>query len=298
MSARHTRLLALAAAALIALSACGSNGAPPTDPPATDQTTSTDAASDPTTAPAPAPSASAAKVGVPVPDGTIEAKPDPKPRPPLGGGANAAPDANTIVNSYDSRPEAATTFKGWWMFELQTANDVGKDFQKVYWDGIFVCMSRARGAGPEPILTVLDRDLGYDPSGAAGVYAAALRALCMQFNFGWDPNVVDSFGGYNTFYDEEIKRAHSQIVAKAPGQGLTLNGPLSLFSVGLLAKYTCHYLNSTNSTVGLRQYLEQHSRFVDLANPVNPPAFIHLAVTESVFRICLDHHHKFNFSWY
>jgi hypothetical protein len=289
MSGTNRRLLIAAVVTTLALGACGSGATGETDSDVSGITS------------APAATATGNPVDVPVPQGDAQALPNPSPGsyPKLGGGANAAPSGADIVNSYDKSPEAATTFSGWWKFELQTVPDRDKDPQQVYWDGTFVCMSRASGAGQNAIIAVLDQNLNYDTSGAAGVYAAALRALCPQFNPGWDPNIVDVFGGYNTYFDEEIKRAHTEIVTKAPQQGINVSGTISLFSVGLVAKYACNWLNVTNPNIGLREYLQQNAQFLDLANPkYHVIQFTQLVVAEGVFRICFNHHSRLNFSWY
>jgi hypothetical protein len=287
MSGTNRRWLIAAVVTTLALGACSSGTTGSNDGGASDIT------------PAPAATAAGNPVDVPVPEGDPQATPNPSPHPKTGGGANAAPDANTIVNSYDRSQAAATTFSGWWKFELQTVPDRDKNPQQVYWDGTFVCMSRASGAGPDAIITVLDRDLNYDTSGAHGVYTAALRALCPQFNPGWDPNIVDVFGGYNTYFDTEIKRAHTEIVTKAPQQGISVSGTISLFSVGLMAKYACNWLNVTNPNIGLREYLQQNAQLLELANPTNHALqFTQLVVAEGVFRICFNHHSRLNFSWY
>lgn len=152
-------ILAVAATALVA--ACSSQGGDSQETSRSSTTTSTTSPTAPvSTTPAP-------------PASNIGSKPS---------GANAAPGAKA---PYDNSPAAYEKFAAWWNYEVMTSTDAAVAANLVYEAGITACGSRHSRVGTEAISTVLERDLGFTRSGAAGIYKSALEALCPQYNLGY-----------------------------------------------------------------------------------------------------------------
>lgn len=165
---------------LLLLTACGGGetggGTDPTTSTPTTTTTS------PTSTEAETPAVSPAEVP-PIPSGVNTDKPSAE-------GADAGPGAKPFYNGSQT---AYTNFVAWWAYEFQVQQDFNVPADKIYGAGIAVCGSRYQHAGTDAILTVIERDMGFTKAGAAGIYRAALEALCPEYNL-----------GYKTYFDSNV----------------------------------------------------------------------------------------------
>lgn len=179
-------------AATLCLTACGLPGLSPDTSADTSTTTPTVASTPPST---PAPSAST-------------------------GGADAAPGEVP----FDSSAQAKNDFFAWWSYEIQVPQD-DQPLDTVYTAGMAVCTSRYAGAGPDAITTVIERDFGFTRSGAAGIYKAAVEALCPQYNL----------GTYKTYFDRNTDKFIVVAITQMP----QYNDVFKVWDFGWFMKEAC-----------------------------------------------------------
>lgn len=170
---RSLSVKATVVALMLSVAACGNGDNPPNPPTSTASTSSAS------------------------PSTTISGTPSSV--TPTAEGADAAPGAAAY---YDSSQAARSKFASWWAYEVQTDQDAAVPADKAYSAGVSVCLSRYRGAGTAAIETVLERDLGFTKSGAAGIYKSALEALCTQYNL-----------GYMTYFDKNVQTMIAAVTA-------------------------------------------------------------------------------------
>ena len=174
-------------------------------------------------------------------------------------GADAAPNQAPRA-FYVNTQEAAEAFGGWWRYELQAKDDELRGVQQAYIDGIAACAIRANGKAPETAVATL-KQMGWTQGGGAAIYAAAVRTLCPHHDFG----VASSDGtimGWKTYFDEQVNLSYP-LVQRALVQFNLRNQP-NRIDVGWFGKYTCTYLQSTNTSVGLLDYLATQGKWLAL----------------------------------
>lgn len=147
-------------------------------------------------------------------------------------GANAAPQAPMSSSQiYDNSQLAQANFMAWWDYELQVPQDI-REPSAIYEAGIIVCASRARGAGATSIEAVLNKEMGYTPSGASAITRAALASLCPQRDL-----------GYRTYFDRNVTNFAYGVKDK-----ITFNRQPFEYEFGFFMKEVCAAMGT--STIG------------------------------------------------
>ena len=241
------RFAAVMSAIALLLVGCGSNGG--------------DASS--SSAPAPT-STSWTSTPNPTPSSSPEDGPttsvSPTPPPIATGGANAAP-TEPVRSFYDNSQRAATDFGAWWRYELQVRDDELRGVQQAYVDGIAVCEIRATGKSPDTAVATL-KQMGWTEGGGAAIVAAAVRTLCPHYDFG-TASSDGTIMGWKTYFDEQVNLSYPLVLrAMVP---FNLRNQPTHIDVGWFGKYTCTYLQSTNTSIGLLDYLMNQGKGLALS---------------------------------
>lgn len=175
-------------------------------------------------------------------------------------GANAAPN-QAFQGFYVNTQEAATDFGAWWRYELQLRDDEQRGVQQAYIDGIAACGIRANGKTPEAAVGALEQ-MGWTGGGAAAIYAAAVRTLCTHYDFGAsfsDGTIL----GWKTYFDKQVNLSYPLVLQAMVPFGL--RSQPNRIDVGWFGKYTCTYLQTTNTSIGLLDYLMTEGKWLALS---------------------------------
>jgi hypothetical protein len=202
-------------------------------------------------------------------------------------GAAAAPEAAAnYAGTYDASHEAVVRFGQWWEYEAQVPEDQSRDIKTVYNHGVtVVCAGLALGRTGETIRNYLDNDAGYTPSGAAAVYAAALRALCWKYDVGHPAD--NRIGGYQTYFVELVAKAYYKI-AGGPTPLLTYSISLPrVYEFGWLGKLVCGYIAAGRDLNYLLQFLyENNQNMPNVMNPASGDRVGRITVWHTVEAVC------------
>ena len=202
-------------------------------------------------------------------------------------GADAAPEAAII----DASGTAATNYRAWLDYELNSDGDRLRNFEtEAYPDGVFVCARLASGTAVAVIESTLSGTKGWSGTGAAAIIKGAVNALCPQFN-----------QGYQTYFDRTVASATTALAGALPWS----HGPPPFYEIGYFMKASCAYLSTTGSAIGLEAHLHsfrvggpnQSTSAAAFVQRVLDDQLLRRATHHAVFAGCLGDHYKLNGYW-